>query len=227
MQAVGIACGTFMLQTGGGKAMGSDGILRVIGKVRPSYICGIPGYTYHLLREGVEQGRDFSFVKTLFLGGDRVTPDYRTKLCELLRESGATDPRVVSILLDERIRGAVDPGLRPGHHDDLGGMAEGVPQCSQDGVGAVAGPSEDDDRGGHRGRFRQPRGYRPDRAIACLAVGDDVGRASRLEVVARAEVDDPPARGLDASLQLVGGAVVALDARGSALVGERDDVVGY
>lgn len=98
VQAVGVASGTFMLQTGGGKAMGSDGILRAIGKVRPSFICGIPGYTYHLLRKGVEEGRDFSFVKTLFLGGDRVTPDYRVKLCELLRQGGATDPRVVSIL---------------------------------------------------------------------------------------------------------------------------------
>ncbi len=98
VQAVGIACGTFMLQTGGGKAMGSDGILRAIEKVRPTYLCGIPGYTYHLLREGVEQGRDFSYIKTLFLGGDRVTPDYRIKLCDLLREGGATDPRVVSIL---------------------------------------------------------------------------------------------------------------------------------
>jgi len=98
VQAVGVGCGTFMLQTGGGKAMGSGGILRAIGKVRPSYICGIPGYTYHLLRKGVEQQLDFSFVKTLFLGGDRVTPDYRSKLCELLRAGGATDPRVVSIL---------------------------------------------------------------------------------------------------------------------------------
>ena len=98
VQAVGVASGTFMLQTGGGKAMGSEGILRAIGKVRPSFICGIPGYTYHLLRKGVEDGRDFSFVKRLFLGGDRVTPDYRTKLCELLRQGGATDPSVVSIL---------------------------------------------------------------------------------------------------------------------------------
>mgnify|MGYP002638774603 CR=1 FL=1 len=98
VQAVGVASGTFMLQTGGGKAMGSDGILRAIGKVRPSFICGIPGYTYHLIRKGVEEGRDFSFVKTLFLGGDRVTPDYRVKLCELLRQGGATNPRVVSIL---------------------------------------------------------------------------------------------------------------------------------
>lgn len=98
VQAVGVATGTFMLQTGGGKAMGSDGILRAIAKVRPSYICGIPGYTYHLLREGVEQGRDFSFVKTLFLGGDRVTREYRIKLCDLLRAAGAKEPRVVSIL---------------------------------------------------------------------------------------------------------------------------------
>lgn len=98
VQAVGVGCGAFMLQTGGGKAMGTDGILRAIEKIRPSFLCGIPGYTYHLLREGVEDGRDFSSVRRLFLGGDRVTPAYRTKLCELLREGGAKDPRVVSVL---------------------------------------------------------------------------------------------------------------------------------
>jgi len=98
VQAVGLSSGTFMLQTGGGKAMGSDGILRVIDKVRPSFVCGIPGYTYHLIRKAVETGCDLSFVKTLFLGGDRVTDDYRRKLCDLLRQGGSSDPKVVSIL---------------------------------------------------------------------------------------------------------------------------------
>lgn len=121
----------------------------------------------------------------------------------------------------------LDHGLWPGHHDHLGFVRERAAQCVQDGVGAGAGAGEDDDRGGHGGRFCQPRGHRPDRAVARLALGDDVGGASRLEVVARAEVDDLPARGLDASLELVSGAVIALDARGGALVGERDDVVGY
>ena len=78
--------------------MGTDGILRALEKMRPSHLTGIPGYVYHLIRQGVEEGRDLSSIRVLFLGGDRVTQGYRDKLTELLRSNGSDNPKVVSVL---------------------------------------------------------------------------------------------------------------------------------
>ncbi|MCA8962668.1 MAG: phenylacetate--CoA ligase family protein [Planctomycetes bacterium] len=97
VQEVGIGSGTFILQTGGGKVMGTPAILRALSKVRPSIVAGIPGYVYHMFREGAEQGIDLSCVRRVFLGGDRVAPGYRAKLIDLLKESGASDPKVLSV----------------------------------------------------------------------------------------------------------------------------------
>ncbi|MFQ5653801.1 MAG: phenylacetate--CoA ligase family protein [Planctomycetota bacterium] len=98
VQAVGVASGTFSLQTGGGKVMGSEGILRAISKVRPSTICGIPGYVYHLLRQAVEARQDLSSIEKVFLGGDRIVGGFREKLVEILKEGGAREPRIFSVL---------------------------------------------------------------------------------------------------------------------------------
>jgi phenylacetate-CoA ligase len=98
VHGVGIANELFTLHTGGGRAMGTDGILKALEKMRPSHLTGIPGYVYHLVRQGVEEGRDLSSIRVLFLGGDRVTKGYRDKLEELLRSNGSKDPKVVSVL---------------------------------------------------------------------------------------------------------------------------------
>ena len=98
VHGVGLSNELFTLHTGGGRAMGTDGILRALEKMRPSHLCGIPGYVYHLIRQGVEEGRDLSSIRVLFLGGDRVTQGYRDKLTELLRSNGSENPKVVSVL---------------------------------------------------------------------------------------------------------------------------------
>jgi phenylacetate-coenzyme A ligase PaaK-like adenylate-forming protein len=95
---VGIGSCVFMLNTGGGKVMGTEGILQAIQKIRPAYLVGVPGYVYHLLREAHSQGMDLSCIKTLALGGDRVTPGYRTRVKELLVSMGAESPRIGSVL---------------------------------------------------------------------------------------------------------------------------------
>jgi phenylacetate-CoA ligase len=94
----GIGGTVFTLNTGGGKLMGTEGILQAVQKIRPAYLVGIPGYIYHALREAHGRGMDLSFVKGLALGGDQVTPGYRSRVKELLKEMGARDPRVVSVL---------------------------------------------------------------------------------------------------------------------------------
>lgn len=98
VHGVGLSNELFTLHTGGGRAMGTDGILRALEKMRPSHLTGIPGYVYHLIRQGVEEGRDLSSIRVLFLGGDRVTRGYREKLSELLRSNGSENPKVVSVL---------------------------------------------------------------------------------------------------------------------------------
>src|SRR5262245_43330681 len=94
----GIGGTVFTLNTGGGKVMGTDGILLGIQKIRPAYLVGIPGYLYHALREAHSRGMDLSFVKGLALGGDQVSAGYRARVKDLLRQMGATSPRVVSVL---------------------------------------------------------------------------------------------------------------------------------
>ncbi|MEE8142773.1 MAG: AMP-binding protein [Planctomycetota bacterium] len=98
VQTMGVASGTFTLQTGGGKVMGTDGIIQTIGKMKPTFLCGIPGYVYHVVREAVEEGVDLSSVSTVFLGGDRMVGGYRDKLKELLSRGGSQNPRVLSVL---------------------------------------------------------------------------------------------------------------------------------
>ncbi len=98
VQAVSVATGCFTLQTGGGKVMGSEGILRALAKIRPTFLCGIPGYVYHLLREALEHGIDLSNIRCVFLGGDRMIDGFREKLVELLIQGGARQPTVISVL---------------------------------------------------------------------------------------------------------------------------------
>lgn len=97
VHGVGLANEVFTLHTGGGRAMGTEGILRVLEKMRPSHLTGIPGYVYHLIRQGVEEGRDLSSIEVVFLGGDRVTAGYREKLASLLKENGSKNPKVISV----------------------------------------------------------------------------------------------------------------------------------
>jgi phenylacetate-CoA ligase len=95
---VGIGGPALILNTGGGKVMGTEGILAALEKIRPAYLAGIPGYLYHLLRAAHAKGQDLSFVKGLALGGDQVTPGYRARVRELLQQMGAEPPRIASVL---------------------------------------------------------------------------------------------------------------------------------
>ncbi len=94
----GVGATAFTLNTGGGKVMGTVPILQAMAKIRPAYIIGIPGYMYHLLREAHSRSMDLSFLKGMALGGDQVTPNYRTRVKAMLESLGATNPRVVSVL---------------------------------------------------------------------------------------------------------------------------------
>lgn len=91
----GFHTGRLVVPTGGGKVMGTDGSLRLMERIRPTALVGVPGFVYNLLRTGVSAGFDFSAVHTVVLGAEKVTAGLREKMREYLAKGGA---RQVNIL---------------------------------------------------------------------------------------------------------------------------------
>ena len=86
--------GMTSLATGGGKVMGTQKIMDAIQNMKAGLVAFIPGYSYHLLREAVKQKRDFSNLKYIIFGGERVSPGLRIKVKELLTQVGAKDVQI-------------------------------------------------------------------------------------------------------------------------------------
>lgn len=87
----GFAHNNFLLSTGGGKVMGTQGNIDAISKVKPSIIIGEPNYIYHLARSAKEQNKDFSFVQKVILGASRIPLGFKEKLASLLKAMGAKE----------------------------------------------------------------------------------------------------------------------------------------
>ena len=91
--ACGTARGLLTLHTGGGRAMGTDGVLRLLKKMKPTFIVGIPGFTAHVLRCARKEGIDLSRVRLVATGGDALTPALKERLQKLV----PADARVLSV----------------------------------------------------------------------------------------------------------------------------------
>ncbi|MEZ5990130.1 MAG: AMP-binding protein [Planctomycetota bacterium] len=91
----GLASGTFVLSTGGGKVAGTEGNLRALERMQPEAVVGVPGYLYHMLREARARDMRLPQLRRVVLGADAVPPGFKAKLGELLAGMGATE---VSIL---------------------------------------------------------------------------------------------------------------------------------
>jgi phenylacetate-coenzyme A ligase PaaK-like adenylate-forming protein len=92
----GTAHNTFMLSTGGGKTVGTEGNIRIIDKIDPDAIIAMPTFLYHLLQEGTAAGSRWKNLKRLVLGGEKVPAGMRRKLKELCAEMGAPDVSIMS-----------------------------------------------------------------------------------------------------------------------------------
>ncbi|MCR4338159.1 MAG: AMP-binding protein [Candidatus Omnitrophica bacterium] len=90
----GLAAKTLILSTGGGKTVGTDGNIKILQRMQPSLIVGVPSYVYHVLRTAKEQGVKLSSIKKVVLGASKVTTAFKVRLAELLSEMGAYDARV-------------------------------------------------------------------------------------------------------------------------------------
>ncbi len=85
----GAEFGTFVLDTGGGKTMGTDGNLRLIKKIKPDVLIGMPTFLYHLLTQAVADGLALPNLKKIVLGGEKAPFGMRRKLRALASSLGA------------------------------------------------------------------------------------------------------------------------------------------
>jgi phenylacetate-coenzyme A ligase PaaK-like adenylate-forming protein len=86
------AFGIFSVGSGGGKVMGTEGNLRLIQKLSPDVLIGMPTFLYHVLLHAVEEGLRCESLKRLVLGGEKVAEGIRRKLRNLAAKLGS--PRV-------------------------------------------------------------------------------------------------------------------------------------
>ena len=86
----------FGVSTGGGKVMGTSGNLKLMSKVNPHSIVGMPTFLYHLLKRAVAEKKTFTNLDTIVLGGEKVPDGIRRKLALLAAELGSPNVRVMA-----------------------------------------------------------------------------------------------------------------------------------
>lgn len=92
----GQSFGTFMVSTGGGKTLGTEGNMNLMDKIQPDVLIGMPTFIYHLLRQAVEEGKHWPNIKRVVLGGEKVAEGLRAHLIELVHELGGDEVHVIS-----------------------------------------------------------------------------------------------------------------------------------
>jgi len=87
---------TFMISTGGGKALGTEGNIRLIDRVDPDAIIAMPTFLYHLLQQAAVGGSRWGNLKRIVLGGEKVPDGMRQKIIELCEALGSPGVSVMS-----------------------------------------------------------------------------------------------------------------------------------
>ena len=87
---------TFGVSSGGGKVMGTEGNLKLMEKIRPDSIVGMPTFLYHLLKQALANGLRFENLDAIVLGGEKVPDGMRRKLAALAAELGSPNTRVMA-----------------------------------------------------------------------------------------------------------------------------------
>ncbi len=88
--------GLLSLHTGGGKIMGTEKICKSIQSMKATLLISMPGYAYHLIKKAAEQKLNFSEIRYVIFGGERVAPGLKDKIKELLIEMSAKEPKILS-----------------------------------------------------------------------------------------------------------------------------------
>jgi len=92
----GTEFGVFLLSSGGGRTVGTDGNIRMLRKLQPDVLIGMPTFIYHVLHEAALDGVRCENLRSLVLGGEKVPPGLRRKLQALAAELGAPAVNVIS-----------------------------------------------------------------------------------------------------------------------------------
>jgi phenylacetate-coenzyme A ligase PaaK-like adenylate-forming protein len=92
----GTEFGALMFSCGGGKVMGTDGTLRLIQKLKPDNLIGIPTFLYHVLSQAAAEGVQWKNLANIVLGGEKVSDGLRDKLRELARALGAENVKILA-----------------------------------------------------------------------------------------------------------------------------------
>lgn len=141
----GIAANVFVLSTGGGRTLGTDGNIRSILKVKPQFLIGVPNYVYHILKTARAQSLDFSFLNRIVLGAGRVPAGFKLKICRILGEMGSSGVRVIGTYGFTEARAAwaecsTDIDVSSGYHTY---PDKEVFEIIDPDTGEVKGPGED------------------------------------------------------------------------------------
>ena len=92
----GISFGALTVSSGGGKVMGTDGNLRLLRKLNPDVIIGVPTFIYHLLHQALEENVRCENLKRIVLGGEKTSDGLRRKLYDMAGELGARNLNVLA-----------------------------------------------------------------------------------------------------------------------------------
>jgi len=92
----GTEFGAMTFSSGGGKVMGTDGTLRLIKKLKPDDLIGIPTFLYHVLSQAVTEKLRCENLRNIVLGGEKVSDGMREKLRDLAAELGAKNVNVLA-----------------------------------------------------------------------------------------------------------------------------------
>jgi len=92
----GMAFPNFVLSSGGGKVLGTEGQLRFIRQLQPDVLIGMPTFLYHVLQQAVDEGMKCPKLCRIVLGGEKVAPGTRRKLARLAGKLGAVSIQVVA-----------------------------------------------------------------------------------------------------------------------------------
>ena len=86
----------FCLGTGGGKCMGTDGNLRLLKRLKPAVVAGMPTFIYHVLQQAADEGARLEGIDVVFLGGEKVAEGTRRKLHEYCVKLGSPQAKVIA-----------------------------------------------------------------------------------------------------------------------------------
>jgi len=85
----GTEFGVFMVSSGGGKGLGTEGNLRLMRKIDPDALIGMPTFIYHVLRAAADSGMHCPKLCKIVLGGEKAPVGMRRRLRALAAELGA------------------------------------------------------------------------------------------------------------------------------------------